>query len=417
MTDSAYFDSQETREPETRDADLFAALRGQIAHAKANAPYFSSSLAGIDPAGVTDRTDLAKMPVLRKGALIEMQRQNPPFGGVVVPPVSELSRLFTSPGPIYEPEAKRHDYWRLAGALYAAGFRKGDIVHNCFAYHLTPAGAMLESAAHALGCPVIPAGAGNTEQQVQVIEDLKPTAYTGVPDYLKILLDKAQELGRDASSITKALVSGAALPPSLRAELQDRGINVLQCYATADLGLIGYETQVGGSLCEGMMIAEGIIVEIVRPGTGDPVPEGEVGEVVVTTMNPDHPLIRFATGDLSAVLPGTSPCGRTNMRIKGWMGRADQTTKVKGMFVRPEQVDTVIKRHPEIVRGRLVVSREGQQDAMTFNCEAAVASTELAGAVAATVAEVTKLNANVEIVPPGTLANDGKVIDDTRPIE
>jgi len=416
MADSHYYDDQETREPQAREAELFAALRTQIDHAKAKAPYFADALADIDPDAVTSRQELANLPVLRKGALIEMQRQNPPFGGVVAQPVSELARLFTSPGPIYEPQGRRPDYWRLARALHAAGIRKGDIVHNSFAYHLTPAGAMLESAAHALGCPVIPAGTGNTEQQVQVIEDLKPTAYTGVPDYLKILLDKADELGRDASSISKAAVSGAALPPSLRAELQARGVQVLQCYATADLGLIGYETQADGSLCEGMMIDEGIVVEIVRPGTGDPVPEGEVGEVVVTTMNPDHPLIRFATGDLSAVLPEASPCGRTNMRIKGWMGRADQTTKVKGMFVRPEQIDTVIKRHPEIVRGRLVVSRDGEQDAMTFQCETDASSAELAEAVSVTVTDVTKLKANVEIVAPNTLANDGKVIDDTRPV-
>lgn len=417
MSDSSNFDSQETRDQEVRETELFNALRPQIAQAKANAPHFSRSLADIDPAAVTDRTALATLPVLRKSALIDMQRQNPPFGGVVARPVSELSRIFTSPGPIYEPEATRDDYWRLARALFAAGFREGDIVHNSFAYHLTPAGAMLESAARALGCPVIPAGTGNTEQQVEVIADLRPTAYTGVPDFLKILLDKAEELGRDASSIGKALVSGAALPPSLRAELQGRGVEVLQCYATADLGLIGYETQNGGDLCEGMMIAEDIIVEIVRPGTGDPVPEGEVGEVVVTSLNPDHPLIRFATGDLSAVLPGTSPCGRTNMRIKGWMGRADQTTKVKGMFVRPEQVDTIVKRHPEISRGRLVVSREGEQDAMTFSCEAVIPETGFADAIAATIADVTKLSANVEIVAPGTLANDGKVIDDIRPVE
>ena len=417
MADTQYFDNQETREPAAREAELFAALQGQIAHAKANAPYFSDVLADIDPAAITDRSALANLPVLRKGALIELQRQNPPFGGVVAAPVSELSRIFTSPGPIYEPQGRRDDYWRLARALFAAGFCKGDLVHNSFAYHLTPAGAMLESAAHALGCPVIPAGTGNTEQQVDVIADLKPSAYTGVPDYLKILLDKARELDRDASSIKKAMVSGAALPPSLRAELIERGVDVLQCYATADLGLIGYETQIGGDLCEGMMIAEDIIVEIVRPGTGEPVTDGDVGEIVVTTMNPDHPLIRFATGDLSAVLAGASPCGRTNMRIKGWMGRADQTAKVKGMFVRPEQVDMVVKRHPEIVRARLVVSREGQQDAMTLICEATLPDAELADAVAATVADVTKLRATVDIVAPDTLANDGKVIDDTRPID
>ena len=416
MADTQYYDSRETREPAAREAELFTAVRTQIAQAKANAPYFAEALAGIDPDAVTGRRELATLPVLRKGALLDLQRQNPPFGGVVALPVSELARLFTSPGPIYEPGGWRADYWRLARALHAAGVRQGDIVHNSFAYHLTPAGSMLESAAHALGCPVIPAGTGSTEQQVQVIEDLKPSVYAGVPDYLKILLDKAQEMDRDVSSIGKALVSGAALPPSLRAELRDRGVQVMQCYATADLGLIGYETQANGALCDGMMIDEGIVVEIVRPGSGDPVPEGEVGEVVVTTLNPDHPLIRFGTGDLSAVLPEASPCGRTNMRIKGWMGRADQTTKVKGMFVRPEQIDAVVKRHPEIVRGRLVVSRDGEQDAMVLQCETNDTSPDLAAAISATVTDVTKLKAQIEIVPPGALANDGKVIDDTRPV-
>ncbi len=416
MSDTDFFDDRETRDPEAREADLFSALRAQIAHAKANAPYFAGALADIDSMAVTDRAALAELPVLRKGALLELQRENPPFGGVVAEPMSGLARLFTSPGPIYEPQGRRDDYWRLARAAYAAGFRRGDIVHNSFAYHLTPAGAIFESAAQAIGCPVIPAGTGNTEQQVQVIADLKPVAFAGIPDYLKILLDKANELDCDASSITKALVSGAALPPSLREELQSRGVSVLQCYATADVGLIGYETKAGGDLCEGMMIAEDIIVEIVRPGTGDPVPEGEVGEVVVTPINSAHPLIRFGTGDLSALLSGASPCGRTNTRIKGWMGRADQTTKVKGMFVHPEQVDTVIKRHPEIVRGRLVVSRDGEQDTMTLLCESATADDGMADAVSATVTEVTKLRASVEIVPPETLANDGKVIDDTRPV-
>ncbi len=416
MAEPQYYDSQETREPEVREVELFVAVRAQIAYAKANATYFANTLADIDPGSVTDRQELAQLPVLRKGALIEMQRQNPPFGGVVAQSVSELARLFTSPGPIYEPQGRSGDYWRLARALHAAGFCQGDVVHNSFAYHLTPAGAMLESAAQALGCPVIPAGTGNTEQQVQVIEDLKPTAYTGVPDYLKILLDKAEDLGRDASSISKAAVSGAALPPSLRAELQDRGVQILQCYATADLGLIGYETRANGELCDGMMVDESIVIEIVRPGTGDPVPVGEVGEVVVTTLNPEHPLIRFATGDLSAILPEASPCGRTNIRIKGWMGRADQTTKVKGMFVRPEQVDAVIKRHPEIVRGRLLVTREGEQDTMMLQCEAGDTGPDLAEAVAASITDVTKLRATVEIVVPGSLANDGIVIDDTRPV-
>jgi len=416
MADPLHYDARETRSAAAREADLFAALRDQVAHARANAPHFATTLGDVDVAALTDRVALARLPVLRKSALLDLQRDQPPFGGVVAAPAGELARLFASPGPIYEPQGRGDDYWRLARALHAAGVRRGEIVHNCFAYHLTPGGAMLESAALALGCAVIPAGPGNTELQLQVIEHLKPTAYTGVPDFLKILLDKAQEAGRDASSIARALVSGAALPASLRAELGARGVKVSQCYATAELGLIAYETWAGGELCPGMVIDEDIIVEIVRPGSGDPVPDGEVGEVVVTIINAEHPLTRFATGDLSAVLPGASPCGRTNARIKGWLGRADQTAKIRGMFVRPEQVDTVVKRHPEIARARLVVGRADEQDTMTLLCETATGDADLATAIAATVADVTKLEAAVELVPPASLANDGKVIDDTRPV-
>lgn len=413
---SGYYDDLEMRSAAARETELFAALRAQIGLARANAPYFAESLADIDPDAVADRAALAALPVLRKSDLVAMQAEYPPFGGTVATPVSGLERIFMSPGPIFEPQGRRTDYWNVARALYAAGFRRGELVHNAFSYHLTPAGMMLESAARALGCPVIPAGTGNTELQIQVIETLKPAAYTGVPDFLKILFDKAEELGRDITSLSKALVSGAALPASLRDELRGRGVDVLQCYATAELGLIAYETAVDGVPCEGMVVAEDAIVEIVRPGTGKSVPDGEVGEVVVTAFHPEHPLIRFATGDLSAVLPGDSPCGRTNMRIRGWMGRADQTAKIKGMFVRPEQIDAIARRHGEIRRARLVVARDAQQDVMTLRVEAE-GGPELAERIAGSMADITKLRGTVEIVAPGSLANDGKVIDDTRPVE
>jgi phenylacetate-CoA ligase len=418
MAGGDFHDTAEARAPEARERDLFARLPGQIAHAKAHARHFASSLADVDPASVTDRAALAAVPLLRKSDVVALQRADPPFGGLVADAGEAVRRIFVSPGPIYEPQGTGDDYWRLARALHAAGLRAGQLVLNAFAYHLTPAGMMLESGASALGCAVIPAGGGNTEQQVAVIADLRPDAYVGVPDFLKILLDKADETGADVSSLRHALVSGAALPGSLRAELQGRGVSVLQCYATADVGLIAYETMHDGAPVEGMVVDEEIIVEIVRPGTGDPVQAGEVGEVVLTVFNPLHPLIRFATGDLSAVLSAPSPCGRTNMRLRGWMGRADQTTKVRGMFVRPEQVADVAGRHPEILRARLVVSRADERDAMTLRCEiAAGADAGLADAIAQSLSDATKLRGAVELVSPGSLPNDGKVIDDTRPVE
>ena len=342
------------------------------------------------------------------------QTAAPPFGGLAAVGTGAGQRLFASPGPIYEFETGRADYWRGARSLYAAGFRAGEVVHNCFSYHLTPGGWILDSGLRALGCVVVPAGVGNTEVQVRAIAQFRPAGYTGTPDFLKVLLDLGAEQGIDCSSITKALVSGGALFPSLRHEYRDRGVAVLQSYATADLGVIAYELAAD----EGMILDEHLIVEIVRPGTGDPVPEGEVGEVVVTTLNPDYPLIRFATGDLSAILPAQNPCGRTNARLKGWLGRADQTTKIKGMFVHPGQVAQVVKRHPEIVSARLVVARAGEADVMTLRCEVAegagAGGDALAGAIAETPQAVCKLKGKVALEAPGTLPNDGKVIDDTR---
>jgi phenylacetate-CoA ligase len=405
-----YFDVLETRDPEERERALLAALPGQIAHAKANAPGFARILAGVEPAAVATRAALARLPVTRKSDVAELQSRALPFGGLAAVPVADLGRVFVSPGPLYDPEAREPDYWRMARALHAAGFRRGDLVHNAFSYHLTPAGAMLESGARALGCAVVPAGVGQTEAQVAAIAALRPAGYTGTPSFLRALLEKARELGRDASSLTKALVSAEALPPSLRSAIAELGVRALQCYATADLGLIAYESEA----VDGMIVDEGVIVEIVRPGTGDAAPPGEVGEVVVTTFNRTYPLIRFATGDLSAFLPGPSPCGRTNMRIKGWMGRADQRTKVRGQFVAPSQVAEIVRRHPEIGRARLVVTSPDNRDAMTLRCEAAGGGEALAQAIAATLQAVTGLRGEVTLVAPGTLANDGKVIDDAR---
>jgi phenylacetate-CoA ligase len=405
-----FYDALETRAPDAREQALFRALPDQLRLAKAT-PGFARILKDVDPDAVTDRAALARLPVTRKSALIALQRRDPPFAGLNATPPGELGRIFMSPGPIFDPEGRRPDWWRLARALYAAGFRRGDIVHNCFSYHLTPAGSMLEMGAHALGCAVIPGGVGNTESQVQAIAGLRPHGYTGTPSFLKIILDKARELGADVSCLKRALVSAEALPPALRAELDGRGVATLQCYASADLGLIAYESPAK----EGMIVDEGLIVEILRPGTGDPVPPGEVGEVVVTTFNPDYPLVRFATGDLSAVLPGPSPCGRTNTRIRGWLGRADQTTKVKGMFVHPEQVAEVLKRHPAVARARLVVDRVNDNDVMTLKGEAAAGDAALARAVAETVHALCKLHGAVELVAPGSLPNDGKVIEDRRP--
>ena len=409
-----FHDTRETRDPEARERELLSRLPAQIAHARAAAPAFGRLLADVDPDSVTSREALATLPVTRKSELLEMQKAARPFGGFsAVGWGTACRRVFASPGPLYEPEGARPDYYRLARALFAAGFRAGDLVHNTFSYHFTPAGSMMETAAHALGCTVFPAGVGQTEQQLAAIADLQPNAYVGTPSFLRILLDKADELGVTVS-FTKAFVSGEAFPPSVREAFAARGIQAYQAYATADIGLIAFETPA----LEGMVLDEDVLLEIVRPGTGDPVAPGEVGEVVVTTFNPDYPLIRFGTGDLSAILAGNSPCGRTNARIKGWMGRADQTTKVKGMFVHPGQIAQVVRRHPEITRARLVVDNPELNDRMTLMCEVAGGGSEaLATAVAASIRELTKLRGEVAFLPSGALANDGKVIDDVRTYE
>lgn len=410
---SAYYDALETRSPAEREAALMAALPGQIAHAQAHAPAFAQLLSGVDAAAVNSRAALARLPVIRKYELLaqqQAQRATNVFGGFAAIGFGKgMTRVFSSPGPIYEPEGAGVDYWRMARAIHAAGFRSGELVHNCFSYHFTPAGSMMESGAHALGCTVFPGGIGQTEQQVQAMAELKPAGYIGTPSFLKIILEKAAEMGVALPSVTKALVSGEAFPPSLRDWLAQRGVAAYQCYATADLGLIAYET----SAREGLVLDERVIVEIVRPGTGDPVPEGEVGELVVTTLNRDYPLVRFGTGDLSAVLPGPCPTGRTHTRIKGWMGRADQTTKVRGMFVHPGQVAEVLKRFPDVGRARLVVSGEMANDQMTLRVEAAPAE-GLVQKLGDAVRDITKLRAEVELVAPGSLPNDGKVIEDAR---
>jgi phenylacetate-CoA ligase len=420
---SAY-DALETRDPAAREAALLAALPAQVAHAQANTTAYAELLAGVDPATITSRAALARLPVIRKGELLERQKaqrtnaaNHDPFGGfsaigwAALKRCGPAGRVFQSPGPIYEPEGTGRDYWRLARAMHAAGLRAGDLVHNSFSYHLTPGGLMMESGAHALGCTVFPGGVGNTELQLQAIAELKPDAYLGTPSFLRILVEKAAETGADIRSLKKALVGGEAFPPSLRDWLLERGIAGYQSYATADLGLIAYET----SAREGLVLDEGVIVEIVRPGSGDPVPEGEVGEIVVTALNPDYPLIRFGTGDLSAVLPGPCPTGRTNTRIKGWLGRADQTAKVRGMFVHASQVADIVRRHPEIARARLVVEGEMADDRMTLFAELAVAEPDgLAERVAQSVRDITKLRAVVAWKRPGELPNDGKVIEDAR---
>ncbi|ACB35699.1 putative phenylacetate-CoA ligase [Leptothrix cholodnii SP-6] len=412
-------DALETRAPATREAALLAALPAQIGHAQQHSAAFGAILAGVDAGAVTSRAALAGLPVTRKSELLERQkaqRASDAFGGFATigwasqAGARRTRRVFQSPGPIYEPEGEAGDYWRMARAIRAAGFRAGDLVHNSFSYHLTPAGSMMETGALALGCTVFPGGVGNTELQLQAIAELKPAGYIGTPSFLKILVDKAAETGVDIGSVRKALVSGEAFPPSLRDWLRERGIEGYQCYATADLGLIAYETPAR----EGLVIDEGVVVEIVRPGTGDPVPDGEVGELVITTLNPDYPLIRFGTGDLSAVLPGACPSGRSNTRIKGWLGRADQTTKVRGMFVHPSQVAEVVRRHPALLRARLVVEGEMANDRMTLKVEVADAPAGLAEQVAHSVRDVTKLRAEVELLAPGSLPNDGKVIEDAR---
>ncbi|MEM9196647.1 MAG: phenylacetate--CoA ligase family protein [Pseudomonadota bacterium] len=408
----SYFDDLETRDPAEREAAQFAALRRVLAVAMPAAPGLARHLEGHDPSALSDRGALADLPVLRKSDLAAFQAEDPPFGGLTTRPAHGFRHLFMSPGPIFEPGSDAPDWWRAGRFLHAAGIGAGDVVQNCFAYHLTPAGMIFESGIAAVGATCIPAGTGNTEQQVAAAQGLGATAYAGTPDYLKVILDKADELGVTLA-ITKAAVGGGALFPSLREAYAARGISRMQSYATADLGNIAYEARNPDGSIEGMVVDEGLIVEIVRPGTGDPVPEGDVGEVVVTSLNPDYPLVRFATGDLSAVLPGQSPCGRTNMRIRGWMGRADQTTKVKGMFVRPEQIAAIVARHPEVVRARAEISRDDQQDVLALSCEVAENAVSI-DALAATTRDVLKLRADVLLVAVGSLPNDGKVIDDKR---
>lgn len=410
---SPYYDALETRSTDERQTELFAALPAQVDHARANTPAYAGVLADVDPAAVSSLEALATLPVTRKSELVGRQADAPPFGGYAAGPAGSMHRVFCSPGPIYEPEGHGTDYWRIARSMYAAGFRSGDLVHNTFAYHFTPAGAMMESGAHALGCGVFPAGTGQTEQQVEAIAALRPRCYAGTPSFLKRIMERAGETGADVTSLCRALVSGEAVPPGLRASLEEKGVEALQCYATADLGLIAYESPAR----EGMIIDEGVIVELVRPGTGDPVPEGEVGEVVVTTLTRAYPLIRFATGDLSAVLAGTSPCGRTNTRIRGWMGRADQTAKVRGMFVHPSQVAEVVRRHPEVTRARLVLENPDGDDRMVLKAEVASSPEGLADALVATARAVCGLRAEVTLHEPGALPNDGKVIDDRRSYE
>ncbi len=407
MTD--HYDTRETREPAVREADLFARLADVLGKAMA-APAYAERLSGVDPASVTNRAALARLPVLRKSELPALHKAAPPFGGFVADAPGSFARLFTSPGPIFEPEGRHDDPWRGARALFAVGFRPGDVVLNTFSYHLTPGGFIFDTSARALGCAVIPAGPGNTEQQFELIDAYRPVGYSGTPDFLKILLDAAVTSGCDVSSIKRAMVSGAAFPPSLQQEIKSRGIDAYQAFGTADLGLVAFETPAR----EGMVVNEDLILEIVRPGTGDPVAEGDVGEIVVTSLDAHHPWIRLALGDLTAALPGTSPCGRTNMRIKGWMGRADQTTKVKGMFIRPEQVAEIGKRHSDLGRLRLVVTRDGEADAMTLKAECASPGDAIKNELAATLRSVTKLGGNVALVAMGSLPNDGKVIADER---
>lgn len=408
---AVYFDDLEVRDPQVR-ADAIAGQLPAIVANAVKAPGWAKHLAGVDPAQVTSREALAKLPLLRKSDLPGLQKADPPFGGFNTVAPGQAKRILMSPGPIFELESMEGDVYGAARAVFAAGIRAGDIVINCFSYHLTPGAWILESGLEAIGCAVIPGGVGNTEQQIEAIAHIRPSAYCGTPDFLKVLLDQAANSGKDASSLKRGFVSAAALPPSLRAELSSRGVDVLQSYGVAETGMIAYES----SAREGMIVSEHVLVEIVKPGTGDPVPEGEVGEVVVTSFNAAYPMIRLATGDLSAVLPGASPCGRTNMRIKGWMGRADQTAKVKGMFVRPDQVAEIARRHAAFGRVRLVVTRAGEQDQMTLHAECAAPSPSLAEDAAATLQAVTKMRGEVKLVAPGSLPNDGKVISDERPI-
>jgi phenylacetate-CoA ligase len=416
MTD--FHDERETRDTARREAELMARLPAQIAWAQAEAPAFAELLRGVDARGVSSREALARLPVLRKHELLEQQkarRASDVFGGFAAVGWGAAARrralrVFASPGPIYEPEGAGSDYWRMGRALHAAGFRAGDLIHNCFSYHLTPAGSMMETGAHALGCTVFPGGTGQTEQQVQAMAELKPQGYTGTPSFLKLIVEKAGELGVGIASLRRASVGGEAFPPSLRDWFTARGVDAYQSYGTADLGLVAYET----AAREGLVLDEDVIVEIVRPGTGDPVAEGEVGEVVVTTFNRDYPLVRFGTGDLSAVLPGPCPTGRTNTRIRGWLGRADQTTKVRGMFVHPSQVAEIARRHPEVRKARLVVSGALADDRMRLEVEVEGEPHGLAARIAESIRDVTKLRGEAVLRAPGSLANDGKVIEDAR---
>ena len=411
-----HYDALETRTQQARETAWMQALPVQVAHAQVHAPAFVSSLAGVKADEVNSLAALARLPVVRKQELMDMQKAARAGGGDVFGGFSTLGfgphmpRVFASPGLIYEPEGTQRDYWRMARAMFAAGFRRGELIHNCFSYHFTPAGSMMETGAHALGCTVFAGGTGQTEQQVAAMAELQPAGYIGTPSFLKIIVEKAGELRVALPSVRKALVSGEAFPPSLRDWLAERGVQGYQCYATADVGLIAYET----TAREGLVLEEGVIVEIVRPGTGDPVAAGEVGEVVVTSLNPAYPLIRFGTGDLSAVLPGDCPSGRTNTRIRGWMGRADQTTKIRGMFVHPKQVADIVRRFPEVLRARLVVSGAMAQDEMTLKVESASFSEGLSVRIGEAIRDVTKLRGTVEMAAPGSLPNDGKVIEDAR---
>ena len=407
---SDFYDDLETLSVDERSNTLLKKLNVQITHVQNHASYYEHHYAGVQVDTLSRLDQLSGLPVIRKSQLQQQQVSLPPFGGLAAYPKNQLANIFSSPGPIYEPSTKRSDYWRFARALYAAGFRSGDLVMNCFSYHLSPAGSMGETGSHALGCAVIPAGVGQTELQVQTINDLKPNAYVGTPSFLKIILEKAKELDLDVASINHALVSGEAFPPSFRSFFKQNNIDAVQCYATADVGLIAYES----SPDSGLIVDENIYLEIVRPGTGEPVADGEVGEVVVTTLNPDYPLIRFATGDLSAIMQGMSECGRTNKRIKGWMGRADQTAKVRGMFIRPEQVDKVIKRHDEILRAKLVINWVDEADQMTLYCETLDSNDGLSQAIATSIREICKLRGEVELLQPDSLKNDGLVIEDIR---
>ncbi len=415
MRPGQHYDALETRDPAVREAALFAALPAHLEHARRNAPYFARLLAGVDIAGVNSRAALARLPLTRKSDLGELQKALPPLGGLNATPVEKLARLFVSPGPVYDPEGPGADWWRTARGLYAAGFRAGDLLINTFAYHFTPAASMVEGGARALGCVLVPAGTGQTEMQVQTIAGLRVPGFVGTPSFLKLVVEKADEMGADIACLKRAWVGAEYLPPALRAAMRERGIVVTQIFASADLGLMAYESaNADGSVNEGMIVEESMILEIVRPGSGDPVAPGEVGELVFTSFNRDYPLIRFATGDLSAVLPGASPCGRSNVRIKGWMGRADQSTKVRAMFVTARQVAEVLRRHPEVARARLVVEGETGSDRMTLRCEATAPADGLAAALVAALRDVTKLRGEVEFVAPGSLPNDGKVIEDLR---